>query len=61
MKYRSQYLQLILLTVLNHLREILNKHYPQKDPGQGLCIFPSRSSMKAAREMIRVAVTLALR
>lgn len=57
LKYRSQYLQLILLTVLNHLREILNKHYPQRDPDKALHFAVTKFD-EGGREMIRMAVTL---
>lgn len=57
LQYRRYHLQLLLLTLLNHLREVLNRYYPQKDPGKMLDFTVSRVDAEEG-EMIRVSVLL---
>jgi nitrogen-specific signal transduction histidine kinase len=55
LQYRRQYLRLILLTLLNSLRAILNSHYPQKDPAKGLTL-SILQFMEGGAELIRISV-----
>lgn len=57
LQYRKHHLQLLLLTLLNHLREVLNRYYPQKDPGKVLDFTVSKLGEDDG-EMIRVCVLL---
>jgi nitrogen-specific signal transduction histidine kinase len=57
LQYKRQHLRLILLTLLNSLRAILNKHYPQKDPAKGLTL-SILQFMEGGAELIRISVTV---
>ncbi|MHB8809005.1 MAG: nitrogen regulation protein NR(II) [Desulfobulbaceae bacterium] len=57
LQYRRQQLRLILLTLLNSLREVLNAHYPQKDPAKGLTLSILRFT-EGESEMIRINVII---
>lgn len=56
--YNKQHLQLILLTLLERLREALNKRYPHKDPDKSLNISVSQSDDQA-KTLLMVEVSLA--
>jgi nitrogen-specific signal transduction histidine kinase len=57
LQYRRHHLQLLLLTLLNHLREVLNRYYPQKDPAKVLD-FTVLGAEEGQGEMIRISVML---
>lgn len=57
LKYRRQQLRLILLTLLNSLREVLNEHYPQKDPARGLTLAILQFT-EGETDMIRISAIL---
>lgn len=57
LRYRRQQMRLLLLTLLNSLRAILNRQYPHKDPGKELTL-TILQVMEEKMEMIRISVTV---
>jgi signal transduction histidine kinase len=57
LQYRRQHLRLILLTLVNSLRAVLNAQYPQKDPGKGLDLLFQQFGEGGA-DMLRISVTV---
>lgn len=55
LQYIRQHLRLILLTLLNSLRAILNRRYPQKDPAKALTL-SILQFMEGDAELIRINV-----
>mgnify|MGYP001077629997 CR=1 FL=1 len=55
LQYKRQHLRLILLTLLNSLRTILNRHYPQKDPAKALTL-SILQFMEGGAALIRISV-----